>query len=53
MIKLIDHCVQVFNCEDIAELSFEFNPYPSDQILELVKSLNKTYQKRPRVRYSF
>lgn len=53
LIKLIDHCVQVFNCEDIAELSFEFNPYPSDQILELVKSLNKTYQKRPRVRYSF
>ncbi|MDR0859752.1 MAG: hypothetical protein LBO09_01915 [Candidatus Peribacteria bacterium] len=53
MIKLISHIQEVFDCENVGELSFEFNPFPADQILSLVKTLNDTYRKRPRVRYSF
>ncbi|GHV23500.1 hypothetical protein FACS189428_7070 [Clostridia bacterium] len=53
LIKLISHIAEVFDCENIGELSFEFNPFPADQILSLVKILNTTYHKRPRVRYSF
>jgi len=53
LIKLITHLEQVFNCEQVAELSLEFNPYPQDEILSLVKKLNTVYRKRPRVRYSF
>jgi oxygen-independent coproporphyrinogen-3 oxidase len=53
LIKLITHITHVFDCETVAELSFEFNPFPSEDILSLVQTLNITYAKRPRVRYSF
>ncbi|MDR2541542.1 MAG: radical SAM protein [Candidatus Peribacteria bacterium] len=53
LIKLISHIEEVFDCENIGELSFEFNPYPADQIFSLVEKLNATYRKWPRVRYSF
>jgi oxygen-independent coproporphyrinogen-3 oxidase len=51
--KLIEHCSCVFNCENVAELSIECNPYPQEDILQLVQTLNAQYKKRPRVRYSF
>lgn len=53
LIKLISHLEQVFDCENVGELSFEFNPYPQDAILVLVQTLNARYRKRPRLRYSF
>jgi oxygen-independent coproporphyrinogen-3 oxidase len=53
LIKLIDHCAQVFDCENIGELSLEFNPFPQEEIYTIVKKLNQHYHKRPRVRYSF
>jgi oxygen-independent coproporphyrinogen-3 oxidase len=51
--KLIDHCGQVFNCEMVAELSVECNPYPQEEILSFVRLLNLWYKKRPRIRFSF
>ncbi|MDR2415873.1 MAG: radical SAM protein [Candidatus Peribacteria bacterium] len=51
--KLIDHCEQVFSCETVAELSFECNPYPQEEMLAFVRSLNRQYERRPRVRFSF
>lgn len=53
LIRLIDHCAEVFDCENVGELSFEFNPFPQDEIYSIVKELNQHYIKRPRVRFSF
>ena len=30
--KIINHCENVFDCENIGELSFECNPFPQDQV---------------------
>jgi oxygen-independent coproporphyrinogen-3 oxidase len=53
LIKLISHIQQVFDCENVAELSFEANPFPQEEILQFVHTLNTKYAKRSRVRYSF
>jgi coproporphyrinogen III oxidase-like Fe-S oxidoreductase len=37
----------------LAELSIELNPYPEEEILNFVKSLNNKYPKISRLRYSF
>ena len=51
---LISEVENSFNCEDVWELSFEFNPYPEEDIYKLVQSLQKKYWKKyPRVRFSF
>lgn len=51
--KLIYHCEEVFDCENVGELSFECNPYPQDQVYEFVSDLQKSFKKYPRVRFSF
>ena len=51
--KLINHCEQVFDCENIGELSFECNPFPQDQVYEFVSELQKSFKKYSRVRFSF
>ncbi len=51
--KLIDHIFDVFDCENLAELSIECNPFPADDILSFIKSLNQTYKKISRLRFSF
>ena len=51
--KIINHCEEVFNCENIGELSFECNPFPQDQVCEFVSNLQKAFKKYPRVRFSF
>ena len=51
--KLIHHCEEVFNCENVGELSFECNPFPQDQVYEFVSELQKSFKKYPRVRFSF
>ena len=45
---------QYFDCSNLAELSFEFNPYPEEEIYTIVKELQKTFWKKyPRIRFSF
>ena len=51
--KLIHHCEEVFNCENVWELSFECNPFPQDEVYGFVSSLQKSFKKYPRVRFSF
>ena len=51
--KLIHHCEEVFDCENVGELSFECNPFPQDQVYEFVSELQKAFKKYPRVRFSF
>lgn len=51
--KIINHCENVFDCENVGELSFECNPFPQDQVYEFVLDLQKSFKKYPRVRFSF
>ena len=51
--KIINHCENVFDCENVGELSFESNPFPQDQVYEFVLDLQKSFKKYPRVRFSF
>lgn len=51
--KLIHHCEENFDCENIWELSFECNPFPQEQVYEFVSDLQKSFKKYPRVRFSF
>jgi len=51
--KLINHCEEVFDCENVGELSFECNPFPQDQVYEFVSELQKSFKKYPRARFSF
>ena len=51
--KLIHHCEEIFDCENVGELSFECNPFPQDQVYEFVSELQKSFKKYPRVRFSF
>ena len=51
--KLINHCEEVFDCENVGELSFECNPFPQDQVYGFVSELQKSFKKYPRVRFSF
>ena len=51
--KLIQHCEEIFDCENVGELSFECNPFPQDQVYEFVSELQKSLKKYPRVRFSF
>ena len=51
--KLIHHCEEIFDCENVGELSFECNPFPQDQVYEFVSELQKSFKKYPRARFSF
>ncbi len=53
IIDIIEHIKTKFDCEDLAELSIELNPYPEQEVLNFVKVLNKKYDKVARLRYSF
>ena len=51
--KIINHCEEIFDCENVGEISFECNPFPQDQVYEFVSDLQKSFKKYPRVRFSF
>ena len=51
--RIINHCEEIFDCENVGELSFECNPFPQDQVYEFVLDLQKSFKKYPRVRFSF
>lgn len=53
IIRIIDKIKDKFNLENLAELSLEFNPYPKEEIYELIDILNKKYNWFSRLRYSF
>lgn len=53
IIRIIDKIQEKFNLENLVELSLEFNPYPQEEIYEIIKELNQYYKKFSRLRYSF
>lgn len=53
ILKIIHHCENIFDCENVWEVSFECNPFPQDQIYDFIKTLQKNLKKYPRVRFSF
>lgn len=53
MIDIIEYIHTKFDLEDLGELSIELNPYPEEEVLDFVKTLNKKYPKISRLRYSF
>ena len=54
LIDLISFVWTYFDVEDLWELSFEFNPYPEEEIYSIIQSIQKVFWKKfPRVRFSF
>lgn len=53
IISLIDEIKKYFNTDSVAEYSFEFNPFPQEEIYAIIKKLNAAYAKESRVRFSF
>jgi len=53
IIRIIDRIKNKFNFDSLAELSLEFNPYPKEEIYDIITELNTTYKSFPRLRYSF
>lgn len=54
LIWLVEKVMESFNCEELAELSFEFNPYPEEEIYAIIKAIQKKRGKTlPRIRFSF
>ncbi len=53
IIKIIDQIASKFDLENLAELSFEFNPYPQQEIYSIIQELNNKYKSLARLRYSF
>ncbi len=51
--KITDTIVQHFDAKDLEEFSIEMNPYPQDEVLNIVKNLSKKYKDFARVRFSF
>jgi hypothetical protein len=40
--------------ENLAELSFEFNPYPEEEIYNIIRQIQGRFAKKyPRIRFSF
>jgi len=52
LIKIIDQVGQYFNLEHLEELSVELNPFPEEEILDLIKAIQKKYKSLPRIRRS-
>lgn len=54
LIQMIEMMEKYFDCENLAELSFEFNPYPEEEIYEIIRQIQSRYAKKyPRIRFSF
>ena len=44
---------EVFDLKDIVELSIEMNPYPTDEIYDLIRKFHTHFKWCPRLRFSF
>ena len=54
LIKIIEAAEKHFDMENLAELSFEFNPYPEQEIYDIIRKLQARFAKKyPRIRFSF
>ena len=54
ILSLIEKVESCFDLNDLGELSFEFNPYPEEEIYEIIKKIQSKYWKKyPRIRFSF
>lgn len=53
LIEIINEIKKHFNTENVAEISFEFNPFPQEELYTIIEKLNKEYQKEARLRFSF
>jgi oxygen-independent coproporphyrinogen-3 oxidase len=51
--RIIDTIQEVFDTENLGELSIECNPYPQDIVYETITTIQKQYKKFPRIRRSF
>ena len=45
LIQMIEMMEKYFDCENLAELSFEFNPYPEQEIYEIIRKIQSRYAK--------
>jgi len=50
--KIIDHISDNFDMENLWELSIELNPYPEDQVFDIIDRLQNKYKDFPRIRWS-
>ena len=54
LVELIKYIEMNFNLENLWELSFEFNPYPDEEIYGIIKYIQNIFWKKyPRIRFSF
>ena len=54
LISLIEEIAKNFDLTNLWELSFEFNPYPEEEIYEIIKKIqNRFWKQYPRIRFSF
>ena len=54
LIKIIEAAEKHFDMENLAELSFEFNPYPEEEIYDIIRQIQARFAKKyPRIRFSF
>ncbi|PID34534.1 MAG: hypothetical protein CR971_02760, partial [candidate division SR1 bacterium] len=53
IIEILDEVKKYFSLENLAELSIELNPYPTEDIYTFVDSINTYAKKYARIRYSF
>ena len=51
--KITDAIIEKFDTENIWEFSIEMNPYPQQEVYDIVARLNKKYRAFSRVRFSF
>ncbi len=52
MIEIINHVSEYFDLETLWELSIELNPYPEEETLQLIKTVQEKYKIFPRIRRS-
>jgi len=50
---IVDFLGQHFDTSDVMELSIELNPYPTEEIYNLILYFHTHFKKRPRLRFSF
>lgn len=53
LFSITDVIDEVFDTSDVIELSIELNPYPQNEIYDLINQFHIHYKKHPRLRFSF
>lgn len=53
LFSITDVIDELFDTSDVVELSIELNPYPKDEVYDLIRKFHDHYKKHPRLRFSF